>query len=396
MGMADIGTELKHAREAAGLSRQALAERTHVQLAKITALEENAFDRLPEGPYLDGLVRAVSAAVGLDAAELWARTRNPVPEAGIGDQELGVGDEGPEPEVRPGESALAEAPLTAAPWAESERIEAPLFAQSQSPHETSPPRRFRPATFAMAIAALFVAFVLGFFFVRWTQPDRPALTDAAVPSSVAAGTDARRETDDRPEVVNDEAGAVARTAPAATTAPPETPAPTKAAAPPSKATDDEPAATASPAPPVPTAEARRASALPAADLSGVWTLATEVENSSYNSYEGLQLEYRVRLQQQGALLTGIGEKVRENGRATGGSARTPLAVQGSINGNRVTLTFTEAGTRRTSEGRFMLYVAEDGVLRGRFASDAAQSSGLVEARQIRDQEPWFSHVIPEH
>jgi hypothetical protein len=39
--------------------------------------------------------------------------------------------------------------------------------------------------------------------------------------------------------------------------------------------------------------------------------------------------------------------------------------------------------RRTTDGMMILDVNDDGVLRGRFSSTAAQSVGLVEARRPR-------------
>jgi hypothetical protein len=74
-------------------------------------------------------------------------------------------------------------------------------------------------------------------------------------------------------------------------------------------------------------------------------------------------------------------KIRENGQAINEGAQTPIAVQGTLVGNRLTLTFTERGRRRESAGKMILDVHEDGVLRGRFSSSAAQSSGTAEARR---------------
>jgi hypothetical protein len=45
------------------------------------------------------------------------------------------------------------------------------------------------------------------------------------------------------------------------------------------------------------------------------------------------------------------------------------------------LTFTERGTRRETDGKMILDVNDDGVLRGRFLSSAARSNGTAEARR---------------
>ena len=117
------------------------------------------------------------------------------------------------------------------------------------------------------------------------------------------------------------------------------------------------------------------------DLSGVWTLDTRIESSSYRDYHGLQLGYRLELRQDGLRVTGTGVKTLENGRKLGGASQTPILLQGILDGERLTLTFTERGLQRTTDGRMILEVYDDGVLRGRFASSAARSSGTAEARR---------------
>ena len=70
-----VGTVLKQAREQAGLSAEQISEHTKIQLYKIKALEEDDFSRLPEGIYLDGIVRAYSREVGLNPETMVARAR---------------------------------------------------------------------------------------------------------------------------------------------------------------------------------------------------------------------------------------------------------------------------------------------------------------------------------
>jgi hypothetical protein len=116
-------------------------------------------------------------------------------------------------------------------------------------------------------------------------------------------------------------------------------------------------------------------------VSGVWTLDTRIESSSYRDYKGLQLGYHLELQQDGSRVSGTGVKTVENGRRLGNASQTPIFIQGTISGERLTLTFIERGLRRTTDGKMILDVQDDGVLRGRFSSTAAQSVGLVEARR---------------
>jgi hypothetical protein len=121
---------------------------------------------------------------------------------------------------------------------------------------------------------------------------------------------------------------------------------------------------------------------PGDDLSGSWTVNTRVESSSLrDTYEGLQLGYRLQLQQSGDRITGLGVKILPNGRALGERGETPIEIEGTMSGNRITLMLTERGAERQSAGKMILSLQEGGVLRGRFSGDAAGSSGLAEARR---------------
>jgi hypothetical protein len=100
-----------------------------------------------------------------------------------------------------------------------------------------------------------------------------------------------------------------------------------------------------------------------------------------SNYEGLRLGYRLQLDHRGNSVRGSGHKVVENGKPISGNGRTPITVEGTVDGNRLRLTFTERGTRRPSSGTFVLYREGADGLRGRFASDAARSAGRVEARR---------------
>jgi hypothetical protein len=90
----------------------------------------------------------------------------------------------------------------------------------------------------------------------------------------------------------------------------------------------------------------------------------------------------MELEQNGDRVTGVGRKVAENGDAIRSHAQTPVSVVGTIDGDRLTLNFTERGARRQTQGKFDLLLEEDGKLRGRFSSTAARSSGRVEARRL--------------
>ena len=115
-------------------------------------------------------------------------------------------------------------------------------------------------------------------------------------------------------------------------------------------------------------------------MSGAWSFTTNVESTSLAAFTGLRLGYEIQLTQKGDHVSGIGRKIAENGKPIGSPAQTPITLDGTIKGDRLTLTFTEKGTQRDSQGKFVL-LADEGTLRGRFSSTAAQSSGTVEAHR---------------
>lgn len=118
-------------------------------------------------------------------------------------------------------------------------------------------------------------------------------------------------------------------------------------------------------------------------LGGRWELTNEIESTSHAPYQGLRLGYRLRLQQDGTRLSGVGQKVSENGVVIPPSQRTPLEVSGTIEGSQVVLRFTEHGAERNSGGVFRWRVSRDGgTLEGRFSSDAAASRGRSVASRI--------------
>ncbi len=90
----------------------------------------------------------------------------------------------------------------------------------------------------------------------------------------------------------------------------------------------------------------------------------------------------MNLEQDGDRVTGVGRKVTENGNGIDAGSQTPLTVNGVITGDRLTLTFIERGGVRPTQGKFVLLLAEDGSLRGRFSSTASRSSGLAQAHRL--------------
>lgn len=126
----------------------------------------------------------------------------------------------------------------------------------------------------------------------------------------------------------------------------------------------------------------RASAPPSeGDLTGRWTLTNRVETSSYKAFNGMNVGFQLQLRQEGNRITGTGRKWMENGHALPPSARTPIAVEGSISDGKLQLNFTERGTQRESAGTFVLSLLDASTLSGTFSSDAANSQGTSLARR---------------
>jgi cytoskeletal protein RodZ len=372
-----VGTELRRARERAGLSAKQISERTKIQAHRVEALENDNFESLPGGIYLDAIVRAYAYEVGIDPEPLIERIRYQRGEAAklwqAGPADLDAF--APESQVtmpRVVDASAADLD-TSAPDDESDldvidRREDPIpyaevsYAEAVRP-ERGPGRFVLPLLLLLAVAGLGAYFYLahgGFDLDRTRGTDTVASSSQpANPVVPVTPQPATRET----EVATGTSGPTERAIPA--TAPKSVP-------------HSRPDAPRSIAP-----AAAAAPATAPANVSGSWTLATHVESSSYERFEGLKLGYDIQLEQTGNRVTGTGRKVTENGDGIGSRVQTPISVAGTISGDRLTLTFNERGARRPTEGKFVLLLDDSGTMRGRFSSNAAQSSGTVEAHRTR-------------
>jgi hypothetical protein len=71
----DLGTELRTARERAGLSLPDLAARTRIPLKSLRAIEENDFVSVPPGIFARSFIRTYAREVGLDPSNAVAEFR---------------------------------------------------------------------------------------------------------------------------------------------------------------------------------------------------------------------------------------------------------------------------------------------------------------------------------
>ena len=432
-----LGQELRAARERAGLSIEQVADRTKIQPHKIEALEDANYEPLPHGIYLDGIVSAYAREVGIDPAPLIERARTEQaqfvadwsasqPGLDVFHSEDTVASAAPEPQTQPEPTptptptAVQSAP-TPPPASPAPAVTAPDYgdllnadpaddlrgstADNSTPLPPSPP--YEPPTrsrgarkLALPILALIAIAGWAAYFYEATR-----VSDRSNNRDVMAST-SQQDLDN-----------VARSEPptAAPIAPHDNAIDRQPAAAPNNSTSTAGTNQMPPAPNVepPSAEPRAIepsrqddtgartrvpdaetalrpdatepvpAVAPANDVTGVWKLATHIELSSYARYAGLVLGYELALKQDGNRVTGEGRKIEENGGGIGTRAQTPISVAGTIEGDRLTLTFTENGIRRSTEGKFVLLVVEPDTLRGRFSSTAAQSSGTVEAHRMQ-------------
>ncbi len=383
--MQSTGLELQQARERAGLSAEDIATRTKFKLYKIEALERSDFASLPHGIYLDGIVRAYARELDLEPEPLVDRLR----------VERGK---------LPGDSPI--------PFEEPVRFERPIVVDAvpDTPVVREVPERAAPSHGSMAFALLALLALLGwgaYFYqsTRGAERDTVGKNYMALPAQAAPGA--------APIAFTETAMAAAPEAePAAHVAEPAAsdaddvedvdPNPVRAAnthRPRRASIENSENSTRRPAPHTPAARApipaARPSTIPApataapesvpatdVALTGSWRLATQVQSSSVARYAGLLLGYELQLEQDGDRVTGIGRKIIENGSGIDSHGQTPIAVNGVVQGDRLTLNFVEGGAQRSSQGTFTL-TRNGGLLRGRFTSDAARSAGTVEARRVR-------------
>jgi len=112
------------------------------------------------------------------------------------------------------------------------------------------------------------------------------------------------------------------------------------------------------------------------NLNGAWVLLDTVESTSYLPYANSQVGFQLTVNHVGAAFTAQGQKYLINGRELPSGQRTAIRITGTIDADTIHATFVESGTRRDGTGTFTWKIENEGKsLRGRFASNAARSSG---------------------
>jgi hypothetical protein len=111
------------------------------------------------------------------------------------------------------------------------------------------------------------------------------------------------------------------------------------------------------------------------NLTGEWSVVNTVNTTSYQSFQNLRIGFAVSINQTGTTFTARGRKVSENGRTLPANSRTPIELKGVINGDHIEATFSEQGSQRKTNGRFVWKIDRAGGLTGTFASSAARTTG---------------------
>lgn len=123
----------------------------------------------------------------------------------------------------------------------------------------------------------------------------------------------------------------------------------------------------------------------AADINGEWLITDVIESSSYKSYIGLSLEFKMTFRQKDNEFTADGIKYRENKRKLPVSQRTPIFIKGIVDGNTVKADIIEHGKNRKTVGQFTWTLIDANKMVGTFTSEAANSAGSSVAIKIQNQ-----------
>jgi transcriptional regulator with XRE-family HTH domain len=344
-----VGGELRAAREQQGLSLDELSARTKIGLERLKAIEDEEVDRLPPVVYLKGFVHAYAAEVGLDPSATTQRYLQRVDQDALGEFES---EESEEAEYVFDEPASSDEHDTLQERHDEELLpeslsgDLPLRNVEDARGEPrarvhGQPTAGRPVLVAAVMTVIGLSTWAMLMFVSNREdgaPPRPTVTDQA-----------RTTVEETPRPV------------------PSTPQ----AGPPEGAT-----------PAVVDAGMPAERKARAAKLTGEWTFTNHIESSRVPAFKGMTLGFRLRLVQDGTEVSGAGVKLAENGRRLPRRQQTPITLQGELEGNRLELTFSERGRRRTSSGAFVMHLVDDRSMSGKFSSDVAGSRGTSRAVRI--------------
>src|SRR5690242_8664069 len=232
-----------------------------------------------------------------------------------------------------------------------------IFAEPRPPLANRPVTRsrFLPALFVVLVTVL-VAAAAVVLLNRLRKPDATASVASSTQTSPPADVTQQPQTQNQPETST-------TNQPATRPRQPVTQATQQPATQPTQQPDTQSTA-----------------AVP--DLTGNWTVVNTVEETAYEPYRNMEIGFNVAINQAGRDFTGTGQKISENGRSLPAAGRTPIQVKGTIDGDKIQATFSENGSVRKTNGRFVWRIDRgSGGLTGTFISTAARTSGKSAAKK---------------
>ena len=117
------------------------------------------------------------------------------------------------------------------------------------------------------------------------------------------------------------------------------------------------------------------------NYSGEWSMTSEIEEAQMTTYIGMKIEWILHLIQSGNDIKGTAEKISENGKKIDFKSRTTLNLQGTLEDNKFTMSFTEKGSRRETSGTFTGTFSKKEFI-GSFSSTASDSKGKIIGKKI--------------
>lgn len=118
------------------------------------------------------------------------------------------------------------------------------------------------------------------------------------------------------------------------------------------------------------------------DLNGEWKIVNTIKSTSYSSYRGLRIGYRIFIHQQGNNVSAEGERWWQNEQEITSTAHSPIHITGSIQGNNIIATFVEEGARRKTSGKFVWRIVDNDNMVGEFTHTAANAKGPSVATRV--------------
>ena len=128
------------------------------------------------------------------------------------------------------------------------------------------------------------------------------------------------------------------------------------------------------------------------NLSGVWKVDLEIDESTFNPYKNLLIEYQFHLIQNGNSIKGTGEKIKETNKEKEvteyeRSKRVTIEIDGFYNRkylrkSQINLNIKENGRQRESRAFYNLKVENNKKMIGSFDWTAADSTGKLTFEKI--------------